>query len=153
MEERPENYVDFSVKYNDWVAIKRISIDEKITPEEVVYNLASIESSIDSKIYKFLGIDIDSIDSLAKNIAKQSGTGYKGLPKLASLIDTKQVKDSLSKACKTQVVVPFARSYLLNKSLKYMKLSSNIELPTMLKAFPELKTKYKYKAPKGKKFY
>ncbi|ASI14045.1 DUF2666 superfamily protein [Candidatus Mancarchaeum acidiphilum] len=150
MDGKPDNYIDFSVKYNDWVAIKRLSIDDKVTPEEVVYNLASIESSIDSKVYKFLGIDINSIDSLAKNLAKQSGSGYKGLPKLASLIDTKQVKDSLSKACKTQVVVPFAKSYLLDKSLKYMKLSADIELPTMLKAFPDLKARYKYKAPKSK---
>jgi hypothetical protein len=145
MEEKPDNYIDFSVKYKDWIAIKRLSITDKVNPEEVAYTLASINYSIDSKIYKFLGIDTDKLDELSKDLTKGVGKGYPGLSSAISMLDDKKIKANIKTACKTDVVKPFAESYLVNRIAQNLNLNTNIDLKKMQKAFPDLKIKL----PKG----
>lgn len=145
MEEKPDNYVDFSVKYKDWITIKRLSIDDKIQPEQVSFTLSSIETSIEPKIYKFLGINTDLLDSFVDGVSKGLPKKYDGLSEAMKLLKDKKTKDKINEACKTSIVKPFAETYIMDKLIENMGFNTKVDLKRLNKAFPE----YKVKIPKG----
>jgi hypothetical protein len=55
-EEKPQNEVVFSGKYNDWIAIKKLSIDKKTEEWDVSAILSSINNLVVNKAFDFGGI-------------------------------------------------------------------------------------------------
>ena len=47
-EDKPEEFVDFSAKYKEWVAVKRLRITPQTKPEEIAYHLSPISQNSES---------------------------------------------------------------------------------------------------------
>ncbi len=144
MDDEPSEYVDFMVKYKGWLAIKRLGIREHTTPQEVVMHLSSIRGAIDSRMYKMLGIDTDSIDTLAAELT----SGKKGPEAIGDSIRAAEqapIKGRISAACSTSTATRIAQIYLANKILFNLNVDVSLTPAIMAKLYPELKLS----TPKG----
>ncbi len=98
--DEPDEYVDFMVKYGDWVAFKRMGIREGTPPEEVAFHISGIKYTIDGKICKLLGIDTDALDSYADQVTAGKRKGYPDLSKAIESLSNPRTKEVLSNAVK-----------------------------------------------------
>lgn len=57
-----EDHVNFTVKYGEWIVVKRLIIDEKTPMLDVARLLASINETTINKIPRFARIDMDRIE-------------------------------------------------------------------------------------------
>ncbi len=138
-EDKPEEYIDFSAKYQEWVAIKRLGILPTTKPEEIAYHLAGIRSSIDGKMFGILGINVESLDSYASEAAKSLKKGVPSMPEIALIIEKKESKAIIASACPSATLAPFAKTYLLNKLITEAGIETSLSQLALSKAFKELK--------------
>lgn len=134
--DEPDEYVDFMVKYRDWISIKRLGIRTSTTPQEVVYHLAGIRAAMESKMYPLLGIKTDILDSFAESAT--NGLKKKDLPQIVAKLDSPDAKQALV-ASSTETLAPLAKVYLLNKLISNVGLDTGLNQLAMSKIFPELK--------------
>ncbi len=137
-EGRPEEFVDFSAKYKEWVAIKRLGITRTTKPEEVAYHLAGIRSSIDSKAFKILGIDTDAIDEKVKQLSKPKKSASAVAEAMAE-IDKPDFKKALVDSCTSQTLLPFAKTYALNRMINEIGYDTSLSQLALSKVFKDLK--------------
>ncbi len=141
LDEEPSEYVDFMVRYKDWVAIKRLGIRDQSRPEEIVFHLAGIRNSIDSKAFKILGIDTERLDSLASSIANGRKGNYSALGDVLKELDKKDVKAQIESSCSDSKLSKIAGIYLLNRIMLNMGFDSSINQEMLSKVYPDLKVK------------
>ena len=151
MDSEPSEYVDFMVKYKDWVAIKRLGIRDQTRPEEVVFHLAGIRNSIDSKAFRMLGIDTEKLDSLASSISQGRKGNYSALGDALKELDKKEVKAQIEDACKDSKLAKIAGIYLLNRIMLNLGFDSSINQDMLSKIYPDLKVKLPPGAKRKKK--
>ncbi len=137
-EDKPEEFVDFSAKYKEWVAVKRLRIMPQTKPEEIAYHLAGIRSTIDSKMFRVLGIDVDSIDERIKQVPK-SGKGAPAVSQALTELEKPEFKRAIADACSSQVLLPFAKTYALNKMINESGTETSLSQLALSKVFKELK--------------
>jgi len=137
--DEPSEYIDFMARYRDWISIKRIGIREGTKPEEVSLYLASVKTSIEPKLYKFLDIDIEALDRLAADLTKGMRKGYDSLPSVIPKLKEKEVRDALAKACKNPDVSKIAEAYLFGRILSNLGIEAFATPESIVKVFPELK--------------
>ena len=141
MDNEPSEYVDFMVKYKDWVAIKRLGIRDQTRPEEIVFHLAGIRNSIDGRAFKLLGIDTEKLDSLASSIAQGKKGNYSALGDALKELDRREVKAQIESSCQDGKLSKIAGIYILNKIMLNMGFDSSINQGMMSKIYPNLKVK------------
>ena len=151
MDSEPSEYVDFMVKYKDWVAIKRLGIRDQTRPEEVVFHLAGIRNSIDSKAFRMLGIDTEKLDSIASSISQGRKGNYSVLGDALKELDKKEVKAQIEGACKDNKLAKIAGIYLLNRIMLNLGFDSSINQDMLSKIYPDLKVKLPPGAKRKKK--
>lgn len=139
MEEgRPDEFVDFSAKYKEWVAIKRLGITNQTKPEEISYHLAGIRATIDSKMFKILGINTDAIDERVKQVQK-SGKNAQAVAQAMLELEKPDFKKLLSDSCQSQTLLPFAKTYALNRLINEIGFETSLSQLALSKVFKELK--------------
>ncbi|MCL4404474.1 DUF2666 domain-containing protein [Candidatus Marsarchaeota archaeon] len=136
-EERPDEFIDFSAKYKEWVAIKRLGITGSTKPEEIAYHLAGIRSTVDSKAFKILGIDTDAIDEKVKSLLL--GKGASAVSQAIMELEKPEFKKLLSSACQSQTLAPFAKTYALNRLINHVGYETSLSQLALSKVFKELK--------------
>jgi hypothetical protein len=137
-ESRPDEFVDFSAKYKEWVAIKRLGITPQTKPEEIAYHLAGIRATIDSKAFKILGIDTDAIDNHVKQVQK-TGKGPQAIAQAMLELEKPEFKRVVLDACSSQTLAPFAKTYALNRLMNEFGVETSLSQLALSKAFKELK--------------
>ncbi len=137
--EEPEEYIDFMVKYRDWVSIRRLGIRDYTKPEEVVYHLAGIRASIDNHAYSILGINTDALDSIANELAAGKSKTSESFGAVVNALNSADVKKRIRDACNSDMVAKLAIPYLLNKALSNMGHETSIMQAAMSRLYPELK--------------
>ncbi|MDE1856992.1 MAG: DUF2666 family protein [Candidatus Micrarchaeota archaeon] len=138
--DEPSDYIDFIAKYRDWISVKRMGIRPETKPEEVVYHLAGIRTTIDSKAYRLLGINTSVLDTEAARLASGQRKGFQSLGQAISNIEGKESKAALESACgEKRELKPIAEIYLLSKVASELKMDVSINQLIMSKIFPELK--------------
>ena len=150
MDDEPSEYVDFMVKYKDWIAIKRLGIRDQTRPEEIVFHLAGIRNSIDGKAFKILGIDTEKLDSLASSISQGRKGNYSVLGDALKELDKKEVKSQVEGACNDSKLAKIAGIYLLNRIMLNLGFDSSINQDMLSKIYPDLKVKLPPGAKKKK---
>jgi hypothetical protein len=150
MDDEPSEYVDFMVKYKDWVAIKRLGIRDQTRPEEIVFHLAGIRNSIDSKAFRMLGIDTEKLDSLALSVSQGRKGNYSVLGDALKELDKREVKAQIEGACKDGKLAKIAGIYLLNRIMLNLGFDSSINQDMLSKIYPDLKVKLPPGAKKKK---
>jgi len=131
--------VAFAARYKGWVVIKKMSIDEKTTPQEVSAILASIESTLSRKSYEFSGISTQAIDAIAERLAKGKRKSFASLAEALTELKPTELKNELLAACPSEKHLPIAENYLLKSMLDKMGFKTNLDAETLQEAYPELK--------------
>ena len=139
VEDKPDEFVDFSVKYKEWVAIRRLAITSATKPEEIAYHLAGIRSSIDSKMFQILGIDVGMIEKYAKDATSGMRSGFPSLLEAMKLVEQPDAKKIIADACPSPTLKPFARTYMLNRLIASVGVDTSLSQLALSKTFKYLK--------------
>ncbi|MCX8197128.1 MAG: DUF2666 domain-containing protein [Candidatus Micrarchaeota archaeon] len=131
--------VIFTARYKDWVVVKKLSVDEKTTPQEVAAILASIESTLSFKSYQFAGIDHAKIDALAEKLAKGKRKSFSSLSEIFSSLKPSEFKAELLSACPSEQHLPLAENYLVKLVLDKLGFKTNLDPLLLQEIYPELK--------------
>ncbi len=134
--DEPDEYVDFMAKYKGWISIRKLGVRSYTTPQEVVYHLAGIRTTVEGKMYPLLGIKTDVLDTFAESATH--GLKKKDLPQIVAKLESPEAKQAIT-ASSTETLAPLAKVYLLNKLITNAGLVTGIGQLTMSKIFPELK--------------
>ncbi|MCW6159578.1 MAG: DUF2666 family protein [Candidatus Micrarchaeales archaeon] len=136
-----DEYIDFMVKYKDWIAIKRMGIREATRPEEIVFHLAGIRRAIDAKSYGILGIKTAVLDSYANEATKGLKKNANSLAAVAQKFGESGAKSAIDQACDNKDLKPLAEIYLLGKMITNTGYDTSINQEAMSKIWKELKIK------------
>lgn len=131
--------VIFTARYRDWMVIKKLSIDDKTTPQEVAAALASVEATISRKSYEFTGINREAIEAMAEKLASGKRKSFASLSDALSQLKPTELKGQLLSACPTPAHLPIAENYLVKCLIDKVGFQTNLDLETLSKAFPEIK--------------
>jgi Ran GTPase-activating protein (RanGAP) involved in mRNA processing and transport len=134
-----EGEVIFTARYKDWVVIKKLSIDQSTTPQEVSAILASIEATISRKSYQFSGINQQAIEAIAKRLAQGKRKSFSSLSEVFAGIKPTELKSELLAACPTEAHLPIAENYLVKAVLDILGFKTNLDVETLSQAYPEIK--------------
>jgi len=137
--DEPSEYVDFMVKYKDWISIKRLGIRPDTKPEEIASHLAGIRSTIDSKIYTLLGIDTSKIDSFVESVTSGKRKSYASLAETLNALQKSDSDKVLSEACSGKPLKPIAEAYMISKAAKSLGFDTGVDQLALSKIYPELK--------------
>ena len=130
--------IAFSAKYKEWISIKKMDIDEKTTPPEVVHMLSNLRESISRKAFELSGIDKGKIDDYALGLIKGKRKGYSTLSEIFGVMKQKEVREVLLSASSEQLL-PIAETYFMKKLLTSLGYEVDISGEMMSKMYPELK--------------
>ncbi|MCX6776765.1 MAG: DUF2666 family protein [Candidatus Micrarchaeota archaeon] len=130
--------IAFSAKYKEWISIKKMDIDEKTTPPEVVHMLSNLRESISRKAFELSGIDKGKIDAYALELIKGKRKGYSTLSEIFGGMKQKEVREVLLSASSEQLL-PIAETYFMKKLLTSLGYEVDISGEMMSKMYPELK--------------
>lgn len=144
--DEPEQFIDFLIKYKNWVSIRRQALDESTKPEEVSFILATIRNTIESKYYSLL-IDTPKLDAYAAKIAS-GAKGYSAAGAVLAQLESAEAKREILAACPDKKLKRIAESYLASRIIEKAGVKTSIDIKEMLKLYPELKA-YKPKMPKS----
>ncbi len=136
-----EEYVDFMVKYKDWIALKRMGIRETTKPEEIVFHLAGIRRVIDNKSYGLLGIKTQVLDAYANAATAGLRKNANSLATVAQKFGESDAKGAIDQACDNKNLKPLAEIYLLSKMVTNTGYDTSINQEAMSKIWKELKVK------------
>jgi hypothetical protein len=131
--------VVFTARYKEWMVVKKLSIDDKISPQEIAATLASIEATISRKSYEFTGINREMIDAIAEKLAGGKRKSFSSLAEALSSRKPAELKVELLTACPTPAHLPIAENYLVKTLLDRMGFKTNLDLETLSGTFPEIK--------------
>jgi hypothetical protein len=137
--DEPDEYVDFMAKYKEWISIRRLGIRANTTPQEVVYHLAGIRTTIDSKSLPLLGIRVGVLDSFATSATQGLKKKAADLSIAVAKLDSPEARRALDDSCGNKTLVPIAKAYLLNKIISNLGFETGVGQLSMSKIFPELK--------------
>lgn len=145
--DEPEQFIDFLVKYRDWISISRQELDGNTKPEEVSFLLNNIRMSVEAKYYKFLGLDLSKLEAFATKAAT-GAKGYSDAGKALSMIESSEGKKEILAACPDPKLKKVAESYLASRIIDKIGIKTHIDAKDMFKLYPDLKI-YKKRMPKG----
>ncbi|MGC8567944.1 MAG: DUF2666 family protein [Candidatus Micrarchaeia archaeon] len=133
-----ENYIDFMVKYNDWVSIKRLMIDDKTTKPEIAFHLSNIYNSIEKEIYNILGIDKAPLDDYCSSLSLSHS--YDSLGKAIASLESTEAKKAVTDSCSSNAnLKKIAEAYLVSRIIHESGYDFFPTVLTLFKIYPELK--------------
>ena len=112
--------IEFLAKYKDWISVKRLTIDDKTRPKDILYILGTIWATIEDRLERYLvesGVDKGQLDTQAEKIAQELGK------KVSATF--KGVDDELSKEV--------AKIYVIRKAMEISKWPIQINTQKLLK--------------------
>ncbi len=132
--------IDFSAKYGNWVAIKRMSIVDGTKPEEVAFHLAAIRQSLDRKAFEILGIKTDVLDAYADSVTAEGRKSISNLVQAIQSLSSKEAKAAVEAATKEKPELQeVANVYLLRKVAQNLKYDFDVNQEMLSKIYPNLK--------------
>ena len=141
-EESGIGYVEFSAKWKDWIAVKKLTIREDTKPEEVAFSLASIRQSIDRKAFEIFGehIDIVGLDSYAAKIASNRKKNFKDMADVILQLSSTESKKVVENSCsKNPDLKDIASTYLFRKVVQALGFDFDVNQEMLAKVYKELK--------------
>ncbi len=132
--------IEFLARYKNWLAVKKIHIDEKTAPEEIVLQLSSIRQSVDKKSFELLGIDLAKLDAYAAQLVSGKRKSYGSLAEVIQKLSGSNVKEVVngSTGGRTELA-EIASTYLFRKTVQGLMFDFDVNPEMLQKAFPNLK--------------
>ena len=134
-----EEMVVFTARYRDWLVVKKLSIDERTTPQEVSAALASMEATISRKSYEFTGINREIVEGIASKLSAGKRKSYVSLAEALSALKPAALKAELLLACPSPAHLPIAENYMVKCLLDNLGFKTNLDTETLSGTFPEIK--------------
>lgn len=132
--------VEFLARYKNWLAVKKIHIDESTKPEEIVLQLSSIRQSVDKKSFELLGIDVAKLDAYAAQITTGTRKNYGALAEVIQKLGTGEAKEVAKNATGGKPeLAEIASTYLFRKTVQSLAFDFDVNPDMLQKAFPNLK--------------
>jgi len=131
--------VVFTARYRGWMVIKKLSIDERTTPQEVAAALAGMEATISRKSYEFTGINREIVEAVAAKLSAGKRKSYVSLSEALSALKPAALKAELLTACPTPAHMPIAENYFVKCLLDNLGFKTNLDTETLSGTFPEIK--------------
>ena len=134
--------VEFSAKWKDWVAVKKITIRNDTKPEEIAFNLASIRQYLDKKAFEILGvyINIKELDDYALKIVSGRKKNFKDIAGAVQDLSTSESRKVIDDSCvKNPDLKDIASTYLLRKVVQLIGFDFDVNQEMLAKAYKELK--------------
>lgn len=129
----------FSAKYGDWIAIRKMTIDERTPRQEVVAMLAAIRETIDRKAFQLAGVDTARIDGYVAEKTRGKRKGYGTLAEIFASISQSELKGVLASAVPEERLTPLAEAYFLKQLFSSLGFDFGVSTELMRKLYPELK--------------
>jgi hypothetical protein len=134
--------VEFMAKYKDWAVIRKMTIYDDSTPQEIAFHLASIRQTIDRKAFEFLEIDMQVLDNYAASVTKDLKKNFDGLGDAIKKLGLQDAKKAIESACiKKPEHANIAKAYLLRKTVQNLGFDFDVNQEMLSKIYPELKIK------------
>jgi hypothetical protein len=133
-----EESVVFTARYREWMVIKKLSIDERTTPQEVAAALAGMEATISRKSYEFTGINRAIVEEIAGKLSAGKRKSYVSLSEALSTLKPSALKEQLLTACPTPAHLPIAENYMVKCLLDNLGFRTNLDTETLSGTFPEI---------------
>jgi hypothetical protein len=137
--------IAFAAKYKEWISIKKMDIDEKTTPPEVVHMLSGVVESVRRKAFELSGIDEGKIDAYVLGLIKGKRKGYSTLSEIFGSMKQNEVREAFLSGSSEQLL-PIAEAYFMRKLLT----SLGYELETSEEMLPKIYPELKLPRPKGR---
>ncbi len=132
--------IEFLARYKNWLAVKKIHIDEKTAPEEIVLQLSSIRQSVDKKSFELLGIDLAKLDAYAAQLVSGKRKSYGSLAEVIQKLSGSDVKEVVNGSTGGRPeLAEIASTYLLRKTVQGLMFDFDVNPEILQKAFPGLK--------------
>ena len=128
--------ITFAAKKAEWIAIKKITVDEKTATPEAIGVLMGIRQAIDRKIFLFAGVDSNAIDAIAEKMAKGKKRGYASA---AELLSMPKPNAELRAACARDSALPAAEACLNLALVRATGTQTEIETDDFNSAYPSFK--------------
>jgi len=129
----------FSANYNDWISVKKMSIEEGVPNYEVVAMLASIRETIDRKAFQLGGVDTTKIDAKVAELAKGRRKAYGTISEILAGLNSAELKLLFASAVPEEKLSPLAEAYFFKSLLTALGFDFEVTVGTMKKIFPDLK--------------
>ncbi len=135
-----EKYIQFISNYDDWVSIKKLKIEPATDPRTVMEFLASLGTSLDSKIEANLRkiVALDKVDAAIAGLGLGRKDTAKAIEEVASRKVNSVIKEIVEltglQTGEKKEVEQFCKAYAMRKSLKECALMvdyTGVEIPGM----------------------
>lgn len=137
-----EKTIQFVANYDDWLAVKKLKIEEKTDPKTIMEFLASLTTSIDNKVEINLKkiVDLAKLDSAINEL--KFGKTEAEIANVLAEVSSRKINSVITEICEIPNLQPnaqkelkgFCKAYATKKALKKCALNidySNIEIPGM----------------------
>ena len=137
-----ENVIQFVANYEDWQAVKKLKVEEKTGPKMVMEFLASLGTSLDSKIEANLKktVELDVVDGAIAGI--ECGKSENEIASALKSVNSRAVSSAINSICEKpelhkneqKELKQFCKVYVTRKVLKNCGLEvdySNVDIPGM----------------------
>ena len=93
-----EGYIQLVANYADWKAVKKIKIDDKASPEEIMYFLMSLSQSFDSKVEFNLkkALNLTEIENVIKEAGATKKAGANEFANLIEIINSRKTSQAIN---------------------------------------------------------
>ena len=148
--------IQFVAKLGNWVAVRKLTIEEKTDPLMVMEFLAGLSVSFDNKIEEFLGkeIDIKRLNTAIEEELEGTGKGEKGISEAIAKIAGAKLGRVINELCdaknrqpkETKELKEFCKVFALRKAFRKAGLKvdySTIETPAIKAAMKKARKKNK----------
>jgi len=138
-----EEYIQFVANYEDWVSIKKLTIEPATDPRTIMEFLASLTVSVDRKIEDNLRkiLDLNKVDE-AINAVFSGGKGASAINEALAAVNSSKVNSAINEITanpqwqknEQKEMQGFCKAYAMRTALKKCNLMidySQIEIPGM----------------------
>ncbi len=132
--------IEFTAKYRDWISIKKLTVRENTTPEEVAFHLAAIRQTLDKKSFEFLGMNLTPLDAFAESTTAGKKKSFKDLAVCIESISSPEAKTAVETACAVkEELKEIANTYLIRRIMQNLKFDTDMNQEMLAKVYPNLK--------------
>ena len=135
-----DKYIQFIANYDDWVSIKKLKIESVTDPRTIMEFLASLGTSIDTKVEANLRkiVKLEKVDAAIAEL----GLGKKDTAKALEEVNSRKVNSVINEISEIpelqkgerKEVAQFCKVYAMRKALKLCAIEvdyTNVEIPGM----------------------
>ncbi len=148
-----EDHIQFIAKFPDWTCIKKIKVEEKTEPKQIMEFLGTLSVSFDNKVEDLLRkeVELEKVDKVLDELLEK-GKNANNVSKTISLIGGTKISSVAKEICEQEKwqknekkeMIEFIKVYAMRKAMKQIGLLvdySQVTIPGMKRLLKKKKEK------------